>query len=235
MSSAQDGIHEIRTRDLGRAFDEHYALIGLNAVFPAGTATAILGPNGAGKSTLIGMLSTRQSPTEGEVIFGDGLKGPMLRSLISYVGHRTMVYTDLSARENLDFFAKMFGLTDMHARIDALLDEVGLQHAKDRPVAGFSRGMAQRLTLARALLPNPGVLLLDEPLTGLDQAGVEDALALFGKVRDRGAIVIMASHDLAATNQLVDRALVLVDGRKAYEGPVQGDLVEVYQRAVGGT
>ena len=225
-------IDAIRTHDLGRAFDEHYAVIGLDAVFPAGTATALLGPNGAGKSTLIGMLSTRQTPTEGEVVFGDGLRGPRLRSLISYVGHRTMVYADLSARENLRFFSKMFGLTDMEDRIDVLLDEVGLEHAKDRAVLGFSRGMAQRLTLARALLSNPAILLLDEPLTGLDQAGVAEALALFAKLRDSGAIVIMASHDLVATNTLVDRALVLVDGRKAYEGPVSGDLAAVYERAV---
>lgn len=223
----------MRVHDLGRAFDEHYAVLGLDAEFPAGSATALLGPNGAGKSTLIGMLSTRQSPTEGRVEFGGGLSGMRLRRRISFVGHRTMVYTDLTARENLAFFGRMFGLKGIDDRIDALLDEVGLVHAKDRPVGGFSRGMAQRLTLARALLPEPAMLLLDEPLTGLDQDGVAMALELFGRVRDAGAVVIMASHDLVATNRLVDRALVMVNGRKAYEGPVSGNLPEVYAEAIG--
>ncbi|MCA9542943.1 MAG: ABC transporter ATP-binding protein [Myxococcales bacterium] len=235
-STAPGAAATLAVRGLGRAYDDHYALVGLDAEFPAGTVTALLGPNGAGKSTLIGILSSRQSPSEGQVLF-EGRRahgGPAMRRRIGYVGHRTMVYGELTARENLRFFAQLFGIGDADARIDALLDRVGLARDKDRPVEGFSRGMAQRLTLARALLPEPSVLLLDEPLTGLDQAGVALALELFGSARDRGAALIMASHDLAATEKVADRALILANGRKCYEGPVQGDLAGLYAQAIAG-
>jgi heme exporter protein A len=224
----------VRAVGLGRAYAEHYALIGLDAEFPAGSITALLGPNGAGKSTLLGLLSTLLRPTEGALWFGDtvleGAAARRARRLVGYVAHHTMLYPTLTARENLNFFAGLYGLKDA-GRIERALGEVDLAEAADRPVSGFSRGMAQRLTLARALLPEPPVILLDEPLTGLDQAGLEAALALFGRHRDRGAVIILASHDLAAISRVADRALVLQRGRRRYLGP-GGDLGRIYQDAL---
>lgn len=236
-SSAEAGpaLDAVRTVGLGRVYDDDYALVGLDATFPAGTVTALLGPNGAGKSTLMGLLSTLMRPSEGEVRYGERPQSdPAVRGLVGYVGHRTMLYRPLSARENLRFFGRLYGLDDLEPRIDGLLSAVGLARDADRPAGDFSRGMAQRLTLARALLPRPALLLLDEPLTGLDRDGVAMAVRLIGAERDRGAVVVMASHDLAATGELADRALILRRGRKAYEGPVDGDLAVLYREVLGG-
>jgi heme exporter protein A len=222
---------------VSRIYDDHYALVDLTTELPAGSVTALLGPNGAGKSTLLAVLATVLRPTEGEVRFGDrpAADPPAdLRRLIGYVGHRTMLYGALTARENLRFYGRLYAVPRLEERVDALLDAVGLSFDKDRPVDGFSRGMAQRLTLARAVLPEPAVLLLDEPLTGLDRAGIETALQLIAERRDAGAIVVMATHDLGAVNGLCDRALVLRRGRAAYDGPVRGDLAGLYEAHTGG-
>lgn len=224
----------VRAEGLGRAYAEHYALIGLDAEFPAGSITALLGPNGAGKSTLLGLLSTLLRPTEGALWFGahrlEGARARSARRLVGYVAHHTMLYRTLTARENLRFFAGLYGIHD-EDRLQRALAEVDLAEAADRAVAGFSRGMAQRLTLARALLPDPPVVLLDEPLTGLDPAGLEAALALFARHRDRGAVIVLASHDLAAISRIADRALILQRGRRRYLGP-GGDLGRIYQDAL---
>jgi len=228
-------IDAVRTVGLSRIYEDDYALVGLDATFPASTVTALLGPNGAGKSTLMGILSTLMRPSEGTVRYGDRDHGdPEVRGRVGYVGHRTMLYRSLTARENLEFFGRLYGVPDLKARIAHLLEEVGLTRDGDRPTDGFSRGMAQRLTLARALLPRPALLLLDEPLTGLDRDGVEVALRLIGEARDGGAVVVMASHDLTATGDLADRALVLRRGRKVYEGPIDRDLAVLYREVIDG-
>jgi heme exporter protein A len=228
-------VTRVRTRGLGRAYDAHYALVGLNAELPGGAITALLGPNGAGKSTLIGILSTLQRPTEGDVFFDDRrvTEPPAeIRGQIGYVGHRTMLYGPLTARENLRFFGRLYAVDDLEARVTALLGRVGLARDADRPVRGFSRGMSQRLALARAVLPEPALLLLDEPFTGLDQEGISMAAGLIADQRARGAVVVLASHDLAITETLADRALVLRRGRKVYEGTVAGDLAALYRERV---
>lgn len=225
----------VAVRGLGRLYDDDYALVDLEARFPAGSATALLGPNGAGKSTLIGILSTRLRASEGEAwFFGHRLDapGPRVRAEIGYLGHRTMVYSELSALENLLFFGRLYGVADLDVRATALLERVGLGRDLHRPVGGFSRGMTQRLALARVLLPAPRLLLLDEPLTGLDQSGIALALELFAEARRGGAVLVMASHDLPATGEVCDRALVLMRGRKRFEGPFEGDLGDLYHRSL---
>lgn len=227
----------VRVEKLSRAYDAHYGLVDLDAEFPAGSVTMLLGPNGAGKSTLIAILSTLSRQTEGRVFFGERLVGEgdaRIRAHIGYVGHSTMLYPTLSARENLTFFGRLYGLKDLDALATEWLETVGLTRDADRPVEEFSRGMAQRLTLARALLPGPQLLLLDEPLTGLDQAGIALAVDLLAKARDEGAIIIMASHDLRSTADLADRALILRRGRKVFEGAFDDDLASVYHRALAG-
>ncbi|MCA9538968.1 MAG: ABC transporter ATP-binding protein [Myxococcales bacterium] len=230
-----NALRAVRVAGLGRLYDDHYALVGLDAAFPAGQITALLGPNGAGKSTLMGILSTLMRPSEGDVFFDDRRvtdAAAQVRSMIGYVGHRTMLYPPLTARENLRFFGKLYGVPQLDARVSQLIDTVGLSADADRPVAGFSRGMSQRLTLARALLPSPALLLLDEPFTGLDQDGVSIAVDLLAAERVRGAVLILVSHDLPAAGRLADRALILRRGRKLYEGPVEEPLAALYDRAL---
>ncbi len=225
----------VRVRRLERAYEDQYALAGVDADFTAGAATALLGPNGAGKSTLVSILSTLVRPTAGDVFFGDTRVvsgGRDVRRVVGYVGHSTMLYRTLTARENLHFFGSLYGVPDLEKAVSALLEEVGLSRDADRPIDGFSRGMGQRLTLARALIHEPRVLLLDEPLTGLDQQGVTRALELLAARRDAGAILVVVSHDLRAIGELADRAVVLRGGRKVFEGDVEGDLASTYHAHV---
>ncbi|MEZ4470042.1 MAG: ATP-binding cassette domain-containing protein [bacterium] len=228
----------VRVEGLGRAYADHYALVGLDADFPAGTITALLGPVGAGKVDRCCWACCRRwrSDRRHHLVWPAGAGGSRrprnARRFVGYVGHHTMVYGTPSARENLFFFSGLYGLDRRAERVERR-SSIGLQDAADRPAATFSRGMAQRLTLARALLPEPPLLLLDEPLTGLDPAGVEVALGLFAAQRTRGAAIILASHDLGAVEQIADRALILRRGRRRFLGPVEGSLVACYHAAVG--
>ena len=235
-------VNQLEVRGLTRAFGEHYGLIELDATFNGGEICALLGPNGAGKSTLMNLLSTLMTPTEGHILLnGQRLhmgNAQNLRRLIGFVGHKTMLYGPLTATENLIFFAELYGLTPsegLQTFVHARLEEVELGDVAHRPARGFSRGMAQRLTLARALLPDPAILLLDEPFTGLDQGGIVRAETLITAHRDRGAVIILSSHDLTVTERLSDRALILRRGRRAFFGPLPSDsssLTELYHQSV---
>ena len=203
----------------------------------------LVGRNGAGKSTLMNLLSTLMTPTEGQLLLnGQRLhmsNAQNLRKLIGFVGHKTMLYGPLTATENLMFFAELYGLNPTEGLEDFVrhrLEEVELGDVAHRPTRGFSRGMAQRLTLARALLPDPAIILLDEPFTGLDQAGIVRAESLIATHRDRGAVIILSSHDLTVTERLSDRALILRRGRRAFFGSLASEslsLADLYHQSVG--
>jgi heme ABC exporter ATP-binding subunit CcmA len=227
----------LTVKGLSRVYETQYALDRLDASFPTGTVTAVLGPNGAGKSTLVGLLSTLMRPTEGE-IWLDGrpvdLDSPSLRARVGYVGHQTMLYGSLTARENLEFFAALYGVEDRARRVDEMLERVGLTDDADRCIDEFSRGMAQRLAIARALTPSPEVVLLDEPFTGLDQNGIELCIDMFLEIKARGAVLVLISHDLSLVQRLADRIIILRRGRKVFEGPLDGPLVDVYRQAQEG-
>jgi heme exporter protein A len=229
-------VTQVRTIGLSRAYDDEYALIGIDANFKSHTVTAILGPNGAGKSTLIQLLTLLVRPTEGEIFFDDHRVDAFKaadRAIIGYVGHRTMLYRMLSGYENLRFFARIYGIENPGERIESLLESVGLSDDAHRPVSEYSRGMAQRLTIARALLPRPHILLLDEPFTGLDQAGIQLAGDLFLQQRDQGSVVLLVSHDLDATNRIADQCLILERGRVQYHGETNNDLSIAYRQVIG--
>ena len=224
-------VTSVKTRGLSRAYDDDYALVDLSSEFTAATVTAVLGPNGAGKSTLMSCLSTLARPTEGTILF-DGqpvsAQDAHARKHIGYVGHQVMLYGALTARENLHFFARMYGLDGIEDRVETWLEAVDLRRDADRPVEDFSRGMAQRLSIARALMSEPSLLLLDEPFTGLDQRGLQCACTLFEARRDAGAIIILVSHDLKMTAKLADRILVLRRGRTIFDGPADSDIAAQY-------
>ncbi len=208
----------LRLVEVTRTFGRRRALNKVSMTAQAGTITALLGPNGAGKSTLLSIAATLLQPTSGQVQFGahagrDG--GPALRSRIGMLGHDLYLYAELSAAENLRFFAQIYGLSGIERRVDTALERAGLSGRRDDIVSGFSRGMRQRLALERALIHEPRLLLLDEPFTGLDE-GARDALRVrLLAAKSEGAIVLLTTHDLAAIAQLTDATLSLVDGRLA--------------------
>jgi len=206
----------LRLVEVTRTFGRRRALNKVSMTATAGTITALLGHNGAGKSTLLSIAATLLQPSSGEVHFGahDGNAGGAgLRSRIGMLGHDLYLYAELSAAENLRFFAKIYGLDDVERRVDAGLERAGLTARRDDVVSGFSRGMRQRLALERALIHDPRLLLLDEPFTGLDEAARDALRARLRSAREAGAIVLLTTHDLAAIAHLTDVSVSLVDGR----------------------
>ena len=197
-------------------------LFGLKAVlrnvscaFAPGSVTLLVGDNGAGKSTLLRMAAGLSRPSAGEIIRAE-------HAVVGYVGHATFLYPGLTALENLAFWARLYGVSAERQRLHDLLELVGLAaHAHER--AGvFSRGMAQRLNLARVLMRPADLLLLDEPGTGLDAASRALLREQMIAARNRGACVIVVSHDYADDSPAADRVVALRDGVVAYDGPPSG-------------
>ena len=208
----------VRFDEVSRHFARRRALTRVSLTAAAGTITALLGHNGAGKSTLLAIAATLLRPTSGQVTYGGtGAEagGAALRARIGLLGHDLYLYQELSAAENLRFFARVYALDAVERRVGEALDRAGLAERRDDVVAGFSRGMRQRLALERALIHGPRLLLLDEPFTGLDEAAREALRTRLRAARDGGAIVLLTTHDTAAIAGLTDVAVSLVDGRLA--------------------
>jgi heme exporter protein A len=167
----------------------------------------------------VSILATLVTPSSGEVRYGE-LGDAQLRRAIGVIAHESLCYGDLSGRENLRFFARLYGVAGAATRADEWLVRVGLsEEAAERPARTYSRGMLQRLAVARALVHEPRLLLADEPFTGLDRSGVELLGGLLAEERARGAIVVVVTHDFDAVAELVDRVVVLGRGRVTHDGP----------------
>lgn len=181
-----------------------------------GEIMAVLGPNGAGKSTLFKCVAGLLKPTYGEILI-DGKKlktgSVSAKKIIGFLGHDSFLYSNMTPVENLMFYGKLYKVNDLENKVERLLEETGLFLFRDTPVGSFSRGMVQKLAIARVLLPEPEILLLDEPHSGLDQSSV---LFLNRYILDRkktGKSVLFISHDLNAVYGLADRAVVLKNGK----------------------
>jgi heme exporter protein A len=200
-----------------------------------GMILGLLGPNGAGKSTLLAMLATVLRPSSGAIRYGalSLSDGASLRARIGVLGHDLFLYPELTARENLAFFAGLYGIADSDARARAALERAGLSTRGDEPVSSFSRGMRQRVALERALIHNPRLALLDEPFTGLDDASTGALLGRLRSLRDSGAIVILATHDLDLAEGLLDHALFLRDGRIVETIASPEQLRSTYRSVIG--
>ncbi len=213
------------------------ALRGIDLAIGRGECVALLAANGGGKSTLIRLIAGLSKPTSGVIRVG-GWELPReaaaVRAQIGLVAHRTLIYETLTARENLRFFAKLYRLTDADDRIDMLLDQVGLRKRADVPTRTFSRGMQQRLAIARALLHDPTVLLLDEPYTGLDVGAAEILDAIVARARDDGRTIVLTTHELDRATRLASRAVILVRGRVGYDGAMPIDLHATYRALISG-
>ncbi|HKA88774.1 MAG TPA: ABC transporter ATP-binding protein [Haliangiales bacterium] len=206
----------IHVRNLVKQFGRQRALAGVSLDLEPGRTTALLGHNGAGKSTLIGLLSTLVRPTAGEIVWEPAPRSP--RAEIGLLAHEAMVYAELTAEENLRFWGTLYDVDGLPARAAALLDDVGLDgQARGRPARTFSRGMLQRLALARALLPRPRVLLLDEPFTGLDREGTAALARVLAREKQAGRTILVATHDLEAVAGACDHLVVLRAGRVALD------------------
>ena len=205
----------IELRGLYRHFGERTVLRDVSLTVPAGSTLAVLGRNGAGKSTLLRILATLLRPHAGEVlVFGEALprRGFAVRGRVGLLAHDPLLYRDLSGRENLSYHARLHGVGS--ARVEELLDAVGMRERADEPVRLLSRGLLQRIAVCRAVLHEPPLLLLDEPLANLDPSAVELVAPLIG--RDSGATRVLTSHDPQAALAEADIVLGLEDGRAAF-------------------
>jgi heme exporter protein A len=220
---------------VGRHYGRRRALTDITFTARRGDIVGLLGPNGAGKSTLLAILGTLLAASTGRVEYGtrtvaDG--GPGLRARIGMLGHDLFLYPELTARENLVFFGRLYGLRDAGDRAAAALETAGLAPRGDDLVSSFSRGMRQRVALERALLHRPTLLLLDEPFTGLDQAS---AAALVVRLRDqqaRGVVTILATHDLDVVDGLLTDVVFLHGGKRVAAPAASGSLRDRYRDAV---
>ncbi len=189
------------------------ALVGVSATFEAGKVTMVLGANGSGKSTLLAILGTLTAPTSGRVSHGAlGRSRSEVRGALGWVGHDSLCYADLSGRENIELAARLHGL-DPRAAFESARGRFDLGAFAERPFRTYSRGQRQRIALARALVHAPRLLLLDEPTTGLDAAGVERLREVIRAEADGGAVVVVVTHDetFAAAG---DARILLERGRR---------------------
>jgi heme exporter protein A len=211
-------FEDLTAEEVSRHFGRRRALSRISFQTRKGSILGLLGPNGAGKSTMLAVLATLMRPSSGAVRYGThtaATSGAALRSRIGILGHDLFLYPELTARENLAFFAGLYGAGHPQAAADAALQRSGLAGRADDPVASFSRGMRQRVALERALIHSPRLVLLDEPFTGLDDASTAALIARLQGLRDSDAIVVLATHDLDLAEGLLDTALFLRDGRVA--------------------
>lgn len=179
---------------------------------------ALLGPNGAGKSTALNILSTQLNPTVGHFALGewDSKEHPKeLRQRIGMVGHQSFLYRDLTLKENLDFYSKLYHVAEQTEHLDSLVQRFQLTERLEQRVGEFSRGLLQRASLVRALLHSPQVLLLDEPFTGLDQTSARLLLELLEEWGQSERLLVLTTHDLSHAAQCSNRAVILNKGRIA--------------------
>jgi len=205
----------ITVKKLVKRFGLKTILRGLDFSVEPGEFVALLGPNGAGKTTFLRILASLSRPSMGEVMIA-GYKLPneaaQVRARLGVVSHMPLLYTDLTAEENLQFYARMYGITNYAPRITQILEMVGLENRRKDLVGAFSRGMQQRLAIGRAILHDPEVVLFDEPYTGLDQDASEMLDEVLRSVAAKGRTVVMTSHDLARAEELATRFDILSRG-----------------------
>lgn len=215
MAGVETNALALEVRDLTRAFGVRKALDGVSFDLTARSFLSVFGPNGAGKTTLVKVLTSLLALTSGSAkvlgldVVSDAVE---MRHRIGLISHNPLLYPDLTAEENLLFFAEMYGIDNAHARVDELLSAVELDHRRLDLTRTFSRGMLQRLSIARALLHRPEVIFLDEPYSGLDPHAMDILDGLISAIRADHTFV-MISHDLDKGLELCSHALILAKGR----------------------
>ncbi len=219
--------------DLRKNFGHTPVLAGVSLALYPGELVLLLGPNGAGKTTLTRVLTTLSRPGGGHASaktapflykgepLGEKNRAQFLRR-VGYLSHQTFLYAHLTAEENLRFFGKLYGMDDVEGRITRLLDEVGLAAARRKTVDAFSRGMLQRLSMARVLLTDPELLILDEPYSGLDPSGSRTLTDLLAGLKASHRALLLITHELEDCLAISDRVVILHKGKVAWEAPTSG-------------
>jgi heme ABC exporter ATP-binding subunit CcmA/heme exporter protein CcmB len=213
----------IDVENLTKSFGPRRALADVNLHIAPGEFVVLVGPNGAGKTTLLRILATLSRPTSGTVrVTGLDVaqSGTAVHRQIGFLSHHTLLYDDLTAEQNLAFYARMYAIPDAQARIAELLEQVGLAPRRHDLVRTYSRGMQQRLAVARAVLHRPRLLLLDEPYTGLDPLAAETLTALLTALADEGCTLLLTSHNLESTVTAQRRVVVLHRGYVVHDAPL---------------
>ena len=213
----------IDIKDVSKLYGRFRALDKLNLTVASDDFVAILGRNGAGKTTLLKILATLLKPSGGSVhIDGHDIRkdSNMILRQMGMVSHQTYIYNDLTAKENLAFYAKFYDVENPSEQIKTLLEKVGLAHRSEESVRRFSRGMQQRLSIARALLHNPKILLLDEPYTGLDQKASEFLDHILLGYHQAGNCILIVTHDIERIAGIAKRAVIFDKGKVAWDQPL---------------
>jgi heme ABC exporter ATP-binding subunit CcmA len=200
-------------------FGDFPALRDVGFKISPGSVVALLGRNGAGKTTLLRILAGLAKPSKGSVkIYGSEVREEPTRRRIGVLGHGISLYDELTATENLVLFGKLYGLADPEKRAHEWLERTGLERVRDGLVREFSRGMRQRLAVARTFLHEPEVLLFDEPFTSLDDRAIAVLQSLIGDAQKRGGTVIMSTHQLKEAIELASHVVLIRKGQVAYAG-----------------
>jgi heme exporter protein A len=214
----------IETRALSRTFGRRRALDGVDLAVGAGECLALFGPNGAGKTTLLRLLAGLIRPTSGSATI-DGRRvpgGAEVRGAVGLISHQSLLYAALSPRENVELSARLHGVSDPAAAAERALERMQILHRADAPVRRLSRGMQQRVSVARAVVHSPRVLLLDEPFSGLDESGGAALSLLLAGLRSEGAALLLVTHGVAEGFAAGTRLAVMHRGRIVFAAPTAG-------------
>ncbi len=212
----------ITVEKLDKSFGARWALRDISFRVVPSEIVALVGPNGAGKTTLLRALSTLARPNAGQIHIGRiplAQHANAARAAIGFVGHQTFMYDDLTAFENLTFYARLYDLPEAEKRVREVAQRVGIAHRLNDLTRTLSRGLQQRLTLARMLLHDPAVLMLDEPYTGLDKVAADMLDAIMLDAKNEGRAVLFSTHDLERGLAIADRAIIMKAGRIVHDLP----------------
>jgi heme exporter protein A len=218
----------LESEDIRKTFGHFIALAGVSLNVPRGEFLALFGRNGAGKTTFLKIAATLVRHTHGKLrIQGIDIseEPEQARRHIGFLSHNTYLYRDLNPVENLRFFARLYGLREPEKRIESLLDRVGLQRRKSDPVRGFSRGLHQRLGIARVMLHDPSLILLDEPYTGLDANAVDTLNQMLDEAASAGKTIILTTHDLEQGLRSATRAVIIDRGKVVFSGDARDQAI----------
>ena len=231
----------IKATNLSKKIGNKLILKDINLEVKQGEFLTVFGPNGAGKSTLLKILALLMKPSSGKVLINglDSEKSSInIREQIGVISHQSFLYENLTAQENLEFYGKMYKVSHLKDKVYDAIKEVGLEFSLRDPVRTFSRGMLQRLAIARATLHDPRLLFLDEPYTGLDPHAMDILNQVLAKLHTDNRTIFMITHSFEQGLELSDRIIIVVKGNIAFEGKTHelglNNLKDIYLKKVGG-
>jgi heme exporter protein A len=231
----------IEIKKLTKQADNKLILRGVDLSIKKGETVAILGPNGAGKSTLLKVLATLIKPTSGSILVNnmDLKKNHIeIKKIMGYLPHSSLLYDHYTPLENIVFFGNIYGVKNVEQRANALVKDVGLSFFLNEPVKNFSRGMIQRIAIARAIVHEPQILLLDEPHTGLDQGAITILNNVILSMKAKGTTTLMVTHDFKQAAEICDRIIIVKNGKIVDDFRIEnqnlGFVSEKYEQLVEG-